>query len=358
MDTVFPFGLPGPTAFYLVLYVLTFAIHQALVHYVLAGSIFVAGTMLVPTPDAAHRGRRPLAAMLREWMPLMLSAAITAGVAPLLFIQILYQEQFYTANILLYWRWLIVIPVLIVAFYLLYLIRSQWIVRAPWLVRSVIVIITAVSIVFVGFCWTANYLLSTSQAQWPDVYATGDLPFSTGDVLLRMLVWGGGAFASMAVILGWQLAGPAAPDEEKAARARPLALVAMAGMVVALAGGVAYMVRMEPSIRSQLTGPSGLPYLVAAAVGLALQGAGWLMQWRRGAIGRAWLSTVTIGWLASLVSVSALREITRWTSLDTASLLARHAHAREIGGFELFLAFAVVNFVVIGGCVWAVRRAK
>jgi hypothetical protein len=248
--------------------------------------------------------------------------------------------------------------VLVVAFYLLYVIKSKLIMGWPWPVRTAITLVTAISIAFVGFCWTANYLLSTSQAQWPDVFLTGELPFSPVHVMLRMLVWGGGAFASMAVILGWQLAGPAASAEEKAARARPLAVLAIAGTVVALAGGIAYMVQMEPGTRAQLTGPLGWPYLIATAVGVVVQGAGWLVQWRRAALSRTWLSVVTIGWLASLVSISVLREIARWTLLDTASLLARHAHAREIGGFALFLAFAVVNFAVIGGCVWAVRRAK
>lgn len=355
---IFPFELPGPSAFYLVLYVLTFALHQALMQYVLAGSVFVAGATMVPGPAATAPGRRPVAAMLRDWMPLMLSAAITAGVAPLLFVQILYQQQFYTGNILLSWRWMMVIPVLIVAFYLLYVIKSKLIMGWPWIVRNAITIVTAVSIVFVGFCWTANYLLSTSQANWPDVFLTGNLHFSTPDVVLRMLVWGGASFASMAVIVGWQLSGPPAPDHENAAPVRTLALVAVAGIVVALAAGIAYLLRIDPDVRAQLTGGLGLPYLIAAAVGLAIQGGGWLAQWRHAVPSRAWLSAVTAGWLVSLVSVSALREIARWTTLDTTALLARHAHAREIGGFTLFLVFAVVNFAVIGGCVWAVRRAK
>ena len=58
---------------------------------------------------------------------------------------------------------------------------------------------------------------------------TGDLPLPAVRVLLRMLVWGGGAFASMSVVLGWQLAGPSPPDRDDAAAARSLALAAIAG---------------------------------------------------------------------------------------------------------------------------------
>ena len=358
MSIPFPFELPGPTAFYLVLYILTFALHQALMHYVLAGSVFVAGASLIPGLGAETIGRKPMATTLRDWMPLMLSAAITAGVAPLLFVQILYQRDFYTGNILLSWRWMAVIPILIVAFYLLYVIKSKTIMGWPWIVRSIITVVTAVSIVFVGFCWTANYLLSTDAASWPGVFLTGDLPFSPLHVVLRMLVWGGAAFASMAVILGWQLAGPPASADDVPARPRPLALTAVVGMVVAVAGGVAYLVQMEPSIREQLTGSLGWTYLIAAGVGVVLQIVGWLIQWGRASISRAWLSLATLGWVVALVSISTLREIARWTSIDTTGLFERHAHAREIEGFTLFLVFAVVNFAVIGGCIWAVRRGK
>src|SRR5665213_3159326 len=120
MNELFPFGLPWPTVFYLTLYLLTFILHQAFMHYVLAGSMYVAWATIWPGRGPVPLTEQPLAAVLRDWMPFLLSAAITAGVAPLLFIQIVYQHQFYTANLLLWWRWMIVVPVLIIAFYLLY----------------------------------------------------------------------------------------------------------------------------------------------------------------------------------------------------------------------------------------------
>ena len=99
MDSMFPFGFPGPTAFYLTLLVLTFALSQALMHYVLAGCLYVAWATMWPGKGGVPRDQQPLAATLRDWMPFLLGAAITAGVAPLLFIQIVYQRQFYTANL-------------------------------------------------------------------------------------------------------------------------------------------------------------------------------------------------------------------------------------------------------------------
>src|SRR5262245_22520401 len=119
MDTVFPFGFPRATAFYLTLYVATLVIHVVFMNYVLAGSAYLAWfTLAHRRDDLAQDARDPLAFPLRDWMPFLLSAAITAGIAPLLFLQILYQRPFYTANLLLFNRWMAILPVLIVAFYL------------------------------------------------------------------------------------------------------------------------------------------------------------------------------------------------------------------------------------------------
>ena len=67
----------------------------------------------------------------------MLGLAITTGIATLLFLQILYKREFYTANLLLFNRFMLLLPALIFAYYMLYLIKShalggRWaILRAP-----------------------------------------------------------------------------------------------------------------------------------------------------------------------------------------------------------------------------------
>ena len=129
MESVFPFGFPSPTAFYLTLYVLTFALHHAFMHYVAAGSMYISWATIIRGPRGAASSSPAIADLIRDWMPFSLSAAITAGVAPLLFVQIVYPRHFYTANLLLSWRWMIVVPVLIVSFYLLYVIKSSMLVN-------------------------------------------------------------------------------------------------------------------------------------------------------------------------------------------------------------------------------------
>jgi hypothetical protein len=360
MDQVFPFDLPGATSWYTTLYVLTFALHQACMHYVLAGSLVVAWATIFPGRGDVPRHEQPLVAVLRDWIPFMLSAAITAGVAPLLFVQILYQQQFYTANLLLSWRWMVVIPALIIVFYLLYLLKTDFFWRWEWAVRSAVAVFVSAGVIFVGFCWTANYLLSTDEAAWPEVFATGHLPFDPTHVFDRMLVWIGGSFASLGVIAGWQLGGRstgAPSDPSYTASARLLGRCALGGILVALVSGYLLLIRgIGEGVR--LGDAVGWGYAYATAAGAAVQMVAWLIQLVRGRLARLWLVLATAGWLVTLVSASVVREQVRVFKLDVEGLAPRHAEATQIGGLVLFLVLAVINGAAIAWCVWIVRRGK
>src|SRR5690606_20316590 len=111
-----------PTAVYLTLFVGTWVLHVVFMHYVLGGSLYLVGRTLVHGNRAEQIAP---AALLREWLPFLLSAAITAGIAPLLFAQVAYQHRFYTANLLLFYRWLAILPALLIAFYMLYLLKAH-----------------------------------------------------------------------------------------------------------------------------------------------------------------------------------------------------------------------------------------
>ena len=108
---MWPFDQDGGVV--LALYVATLAIHAACIGYVVGG----AGYALV---QAVRRRDDAVAEVTRDRLPFVLGCGITAGVAPLLFVQLLYQRRFYTANLLLGPRWLAIVPALVVGFYALY----------------------------------------------------------------------------------------------------------------------------------------------------------------------------------------------------------------------------------------------
>jgi hypothetical protein len=361
MNAMFPFELPGATAWYETLYVLTFALHQALMHYVLAGSLLVAWAMIFPGRGRVPRAQLPVVAVVRDWMPFMLSAAITAGVAPLLFVQILYRQQFYTANLLLSWRWMIVIPVLVVVFYLLYVLKMDFLSKRGRTAQSLVAAAVAVGVVFVGFCWTANYLLSTDEPSWPEVYATGRLPFTATHVIVRMLVWIGGSLVSLAVIVGWQL-GTWHRGGETSERADPdarlLGWLALEGLDTFVVSGAAALWWSVAPVRTLLWSVVGWPWLLVLMVGLTLLYVAWFVAWRSRRLGRLLIVTATAGWVLSLVATGALREVGRVAVLNMEDLAQRHAEAVHVGGLAVFLVFAVINGAAIAWCIWVVRQRR
>ncbi len=355
---IFPFDLPTPTAFYVSLYIVTFALHQALMHYVVAGSCWVACSSIFSGSTEAAGSKSRLAAVTGDWMPFLLSAAITAGVAPLLFVQILYAHNFYTANLLLGWRWMIVVPVLVVAFYLLYLLKSRWFAPRSTLARSLVSLAAAACFLFVGFCWTANHLLANNEAVWTEVYVANNMQLAWRQVACRMLIWFGGSFATLAVLAGWQLAGHSVGCGENIPRQEigQLVRIAITGLSVACAAAIVYLFVLSPAIRNSLLGFSNLPYLVAVLVGVGVQVSAWICQWRYG-LCRRWLGVASVACGVTILSTSTLREQLRIASIDVSTLHETHSTAAGIGGFAVFIIIGAVNVSLIVLCIWLVRRS-
>lgn len=366
MIAPFPFQYPAATAFYLALYVLTFVVHQVFMHYVLAGSIYVAWATLSPGRNSQPRTEQPLAATLRDWMPFLLSAAITAGIAPLLFIQIIYQLQFYTANLLLWWRWMLVVPVLIIAFYLLYLVKSSMLWRWPYPVQLLVAVGTSLCFVFVGFCWTANHLLASSGAAWPEVYATGQLPLFASIVIPRMLIWIGGSYTTMTVIVGWQLLFrkqividhaiyPDKTSDPSDQSVQQLALMSWAGMSVALLAGLVYFVQLDRDTRGVILSLSFAPYVLLLLAGVALQVFGWYQQLAAKNLASRGMILASTGCGLTLLGVAVVREGIRVRAIDLTQLATRHTDATQMGGFGVFVVAAIVVSIVIGWCIRLVQ---
>jgi len=364
MDTIFPFGFPPATAFYLTMYILTFVLHQAFMHYVLAGSLCLTWCTIFKGRESVAWAEQPLQATLRDWIPFLLSAAITAGVAPLLFIQIVYQYQFYTANLLLWWRWMIVVPVLIVGFYLTYLVKSHRLWTWPYAVRVGVLVATSLCFVFVGFCWTANHLLANRGATWPEVYTTGHLPFTFSEVAFRMLVWLGGSFSTLSVILGWQLLYRQSVSQADANAAgqtgdpRTLAGMAISGLSIAAVAGLVYILFVEASAKGLVFGKLGRFYLLGCASGIGLQCCCWIPAWRRDHLQVRGLSLATAGSLLALSSTAVLREGVRISAIDLSSLAPLHAEAAKVGGFGVFLVVSVLVGLLIAWCIHLVRTGS
>ncbi len=363
MDRMFPFGLESHLSFYLIVYVLTLVIHVFLMTYVLAGSAWLAWVTMFPGRDVLPLTKQPLAMILRDWMPFALSGAVTAGVAPLLFVQILYRQQFYTANLLLGWRWMMVIPVLVIAFYLLYVIKSKAVSRWSFPVRCGLAVSVAASFLFVAFCWTTNHLLSLDQSAWPEMYRSRRAIDAMVPLCFRLLTWVAGSFPIMSILASWQLwRMRREANREPSISAvdwlglydredRRLANVSLIGLFVAVISGLCYAITLKSHVASQLTGNPGLPWLLIGIACVAFQTIGWSLQLRKPCFCPRWLTAITVAALGTLVATASLREIIRLTQTDLAQAAESTRAAADVGGFALFLIFTTINTALIGWCL-------
>lgn len=365
MDAPFPFGFPGPSALYLTLLVATWVLHVIFMHYVLGGSVYLAIRTL------RHGERTETCAtvsLLREWMPFVLSAAITAGIAPLLFAQIAYQHRFYSANLLLFYRWLAILPALLIAFYLLYVLKAQFAFVQRVSVRLAVKFVVCLCFLYVAWLWTMNHLLSVQSLEtWAAQYAAGTVNYRTSELLPRLGLWVASAFPTLAVWLAWQLWWNADQGtelltdiEQETSRAdiRHVALVGISGLVLTTALALVYGSMLPADLRSILAGRLSGPYLFLAVAGLAVQFAGWFVVRSRAQLSQPLLIVLTSGLIATLGGLAVVREAIRLARVDIADLFAAHAAAAKVSGFWLFVLILIVNTALIVWCARIVRHAK
>ncbi len=358
MNAPFPYGFDFATAFYLVLYVATLVVHVLFMNYVIAGTAWLALAGLTGRSSDDRPYTATITGVLRDWMPFALSAAITAGVAPLLFIQILYKTAFYTANLLLFHRWMAILPVLIVGFYLLYALKAQRVSTWPRWATSLLAVAAFACFAFTGYSWTENHLLSRQENQWAGFYVADAIFFRDRELLPRLCLWFFGAFATMALLVGWQLRHLACrtrrPRDDSAAHT--LALLSVIGLSLSAAAGFWYSRTMEPAARAAATGAAALPYLAAAVGGMALQAAAWIRQMGRPALCARCLAGASLGALTTITGVTVVREVVRLNDMKLESYLPAHERALQVGGLPVFLVFALLNAGLIALCLILVRR--
>ena len=298
----------------LALYVASLALHAVFVGYVVAGSAYV----LVQTLRRSQSGDA-LADVVRDRLPFMLGCGITAGVAPLLFVQLLHQKRFYTANLLLGTRWLAVVPALIAGFYALYLAKKSERCRKIALAGAL------ACFAFVAWSWSELHELMLADGAWRDFYAAGEHVFLAGTIVPRLVVLGGAMMTTFAMVAAW--------SAELAARQR-LAVIALCARVVS-AGGALWLAHAGFAV----DGPARA-WLAVLAVALVVEAGAWLVVWR--CAGTRALAVATAAGSGAIVAAVIVREAPRVALLEPA-----HPLAASAGGTVVFAVAALTGIAAI-----------
>lgn len=356
---MFPANLPPATTFYLWCYMVTLIIHVAFMNYVLAGTAYLAITSLFErnAPDATRPNL--VATVLRDWIPFALGLAITAGVAPLLFVQVLYKQHYYTANLLLFHRWMSILPVLIVAFYLLYIVRSRLAEKWPHFVWFLAHLAIFGCFAFISYSWVENHLLSRHAEAWTNFYAVKKWFFWDRELAPRWALWFVGSIAAMATLVGWQLFAlrklEALHVESEVER---VSLIALTGLILTAVFGVLYYAMGPSLVRERITANEIRPYPTMAGVGLLVQAFAWTFQLRQTQFRARWLGLASAGAILTLTGAVVAREYLRVGSIAVEKYFNQHAHAASVGGFRVFLVFFILNTILIAGSIYLVRHSK
>lgn len=200
-----PLGVPAAPVIFLILGVLTWALHIAAVHILLGAS----GLGLTGALSKNPHWRRLADAMVGT-AKVAISVAIVLGVAPLLFVQVIYDPFWYTSNVLSAW-WVIGFIVFLIlgslalfVFYALnHSMKSTQKTRCPGsLALAIILFLT------VGFIMHALSVQMLHPEKWMQWYAPNGIVDASGRAIHDYNLWRFGFFISLSVpVIGlWLLA--------------------------------------------------------------------------------------------------------------------------------------------------------
>jgi len=368
MNALFPFGFPWPTAMYLTLFVITAAIYMVFMQYVLAGSTVLLVGYLAPgarrrlekkPSSSARSGLGLIMNVVRDWLPAILGLAITAGIAPLLFLQILYKREFYTANLLLFNRFMLLLPALIVAYFMLYLIKSHTLAARPAIFLGLVTLVAFACFFYTAWAWTENHVLSLHEDAWRNQYVSRAFIYRNAEIWPRLGYWITASFATLAVAVAWQLHwGRRLHDPADLDLAtRRLRALALVGLATSATEAWLWQLWLDESARGPVLSILALPYGLLALTGMAVQVAGWLPVQTATNLTTRRLALISTGAIVTILCALVVREARRMGAIDITVLYDTHRHAAQVGGMGVFIAFFAINAAVITACVLSVERA-
>jgi hypothetical protein len=356
-----PIGLPAPAWLLTFLLLLTFTLHILAMNLTLGGTVIAAVSDFIGSRRADERYRR-LARDIVSLLPITLAATITLGVAPLLFIQTLYGQFFYTSSILMAWPWLAVVPLVIVAYYGIYLYAWQGERlgdRRIWVGAGSALLLTVVAFLYVN-----NITLMLTPDRWQDIYASHSnglfLNGEEGTLVPRLFHFlvAAPAVAGAALMVYALFIKDRSPEGYSTWAARYGALWFLVPTVIQAALGPLFLFRLPSAVRDPFIGDDTLRTvllmagIVAAILGLLVMAAALRL--------RNPLPPGLAGGLCLVASVSLMsitRHFVREEYLSPRFSTSDLAVDSQTVLIVLFFATLVGGVAVVGYMVRAILRA-
>lgn len=154
-----PDALPVAWGWFQVLLLPTFFFHILLMN-VLFGAAFIALVSHLRAPADAT----PCTTEIAHKLPFTIAFAVNFGVAPLLFVQVLYGHLFYVSSLLMAVFWLSIMVLLIAAYSLAYIYKYRFAELGGW--RFLFTGLITACLLVIAFFFTNNLTLMQTPAAW------------------------------------------------------------------------------------------------------------------------------------------------------------------------------------------------
>jgi hypothetical protein len=160
-----PNPLPAPYWVFKLLLIVTFFLHILAMNFMLGGAVLA---LVAKWRSRKHEGGNRIFFDIAKKLPVFLPATITLGIAPLLFVQVLYGQFFYTSSIILAWPWFLVLVLLTLAYYGFYYVsfRSR---KHPGR-AGFVMMFSVILVCIIGFVYSNNITLSLVPSRWGAKY--------------------------------------------------------------------------------------------------------------------------------------------------------------------------------------------
>ncbi|MEW6679384.1 MAG: hypothetical protein AB1421_15835, partial [Pseudomonadota bacterium] len=346
-------GVPTHPVVFLILGVVTFALHIAAVQIMLGASGLTLWGAL-----SSDANKRRLAQSMVMVAKFMLSVAILIGVAPLLFVQVIYDPFWYTSNVLSAWWVIGFIVILTVASLLWFLFNGM----NPELGKSTktfcpgSAILSIALLLVVGFIMHVLTNQMLSPEKWMEWYAPGGVLDTSGRKLHDFNIARFLFFISLsAPVIGAVLVGyrrfylPRLGDDSLNMTRAYLDWAGNLGQNLIVFGGVVsvvigawWMVTLPENVAAFALSPWVITSL------LLLLGFVAFAQWvRAGRMDSLWAYAVLPVGAVGLIVVAAAREALRWSVLYGVHGYNAMDYKITMDWYSTILFFA--TFLIVGG---------
>lgn len=173
MATFQPLPFPLPLWLMQVLLVAGLYLHALPMNVILGGGFLCSALFLASKGERdsfAFRAARALTMAL----PVFISFAITQGIVPLLFVQLVYGPAFYTSSIVMAVPWLLVVFIVMASYYLSYLVIYKILKKehdaTTAFSSALYIMLMAIGFAAVGWIFTNNMTLMLSPEKWSTLY--------------------------------------------------------------------------------------------------------------------------------------------------------------------------------------------